>query len=149
MNDMGKQIRALRLKKNITQEKLAGRLLISPQAVSKWENGQTLPDITLLPGLSTQLGVSIDELFELTDETHLERIQNMLDDTAPLTREAADYARGFLEKKLEDRVRSPGRCPCWRSCTATRRRAPPGTGCWRSIRRNGWRICATGTAWFA
>lgn len=107
MNDMGKQVRALRLKKNITQEELAGRLMISPQAVSKWENGQTLPDITLLPGLSTQLGVSIDELFELTDETHLERIQNMLDDTAPLTREAADYARGFLEKKLEDRGARP------------------------------------------
>lgn len=107
MNDMGKQIRALRLKKNITQEELAGRLLISPQAVSKWENGQTLPDIALLPELSAQLGVSIDELFELTDEVHLERIQNMLDDTAPLIREAAEYARGFLEKKLADRGARP------------------------------------------
>jgi hypothetical protein len=49
MNDMGNQIRALRLKKNITQEVLAGELLVSPKAVSKWENGQTVPDITLLP----------------------------------------------------------------------------------------------------
>jgi DNA-binding XRE family transcriptional regulator len=49
MNNMEKQIRALRLKKNITQEALAGELLASPQAVSKWENGQTLPDIMLLP----------------------------------------------------------------------------------------------------
>ncbi len=55
MNDMGKQIRALRLKKNLTQEDLAGRLLVTPQAVSKWENGQTLPDTALLPGLSAQL----------------------------------------------------------------------------------------------
>lgn len=102
MNDMGKQIRALRLKKSLTQEALAGALLVSPQAVSKWENGQTLPDIALLPGISAQLGVSIDELFELTDEVHLARIQSMLDDTAPLSPQAVDYAQGFLEKKLED-----------------------------------------------
>ncbi len=101
MNDMGKQIRALRLKKNLTQEDLAGRLLVTPQAVSKWENGQTLPDTALLPGLSAQLGVSIDELFELTDDLHLERIQHMLDDTAPLGQQAVDYAQGFLEGKLQ------------------------------------------------
>ncbi len=100
MNDMGKQIRALRLHKNLTQEKLAEKLLLSPQAVSKWENGQALPDITLLPGLSAQLGVSIDELFEITTETHLERIQNMLDDTAPLNQAAVDDAQGFLENQL-------------------------------------------------
>ncbi|MDD4164179.1 MAG: helix-turn-helix domain-containing protein [Eubacteriales bacterium] len=49
--------------KNLTQETLAARLGISFQAISKWENEQSCPDILLLPQLSEIFGVSIDELF--------------------------------------------------------------------------------------
>ena len=59
---MGKRISDLRKGKGLTQEQLAQRLGVTPQAVSKWENDLSCPDIALLPRLSEELGVSIDEL---------------------------------------------------------------------------------------
>ena len=59
---LGKRIAALRHKNQLTQDELAEKLGISSQAVSKWENDQTCPDISLLPLLAKTLGVSTDEL---------------------------------------------------------------------------------------
>ena len=59
---IGKRIAALRREKNLKQDVLAQMLEVSPQAVSKWENDQTCPDISLLPKLAKILGVSVDEL---------------------------------------------------------------------------------------
>ena len=59
---IGKRIAALRREKNLKQDDLAQMLEVSPQAVSKWENDQTYPDISLLPKLAKILGVSVDEL---------------------------------------------------------------------------------------
>ena len=59
---IGKRIAALRREKNLKQDDLAQMLEVSPQAVSKWENDQTCPDISLLPKLAKILGVSVDEL---------------------------------------------------------------------------------------
>ena len=59
---IGKRIAALRPEKNLKQDDLAQMLEVSPQAVSKWENDQTCPDISLLPKLAKILGVSVDEL---------------------------------------------------------------------------------------
>ena len=59
---LGKRIADLRREKGLKQDELAEKLGISPQAVSKWENDQTCPDISLLPSLAKILGVSIDEL---------------------------------------------------------------------------------------
>ncbi len=59
---LGKRIATLRREKELKQDELAEKLGISPQAVSKWENDQTCPDISLLPLLSKILGVSVDEL---------------------------------------------------------------------------------------
>lgn len=61
-NTLGKRIVNLRKEKNLKQEDLAQMLNISPQAISKWENDLTCPDISILPELSKILGVSIDEL---------------------------------------------------------------------------------------
>lgn len=58
----GKQIALLRKSKGITQEELAQRLSVSPQAVSKWENGHTMPEVSILVELSEILGVTIDEI---------------------------------------------------------------------------------------
>ena len=60
-NNIGRQIRIHRLHCSMTQEKLAELLCVTPQAVSKWENGASYPDITLLPELSAALGIKIDE----------------------------------------------------------------------------------------
>ena len=63
MNEtVGKRIASLRKAKGITQEGLAELLGISGQAVSKWENDQNCPDISLLPQLAKVLGVTVDEL---------------------------------------------------------------------------------------
>ena len=64
---LGKRIAALRHQKELKQDELAEKLGITAQAVSKWENDQTCPDIFLLPNLAKILGVSIDEL--LTGKT--------------------------------------------------------------------------------
>ena len=61
---IGKRIALLRREKNLTQEELAQHIGVSPQAVSKWENDQTCPDISALPKLARLLGVSVDELLE-------------------------------------------------------------------------------------
>ena len=47
----------------MTQEKLAEALCVTAQAVSKWENGVSYPDIMLLPELSSLLGITVDSLF--------------------------------------------------------------------------------------
>ena len=64
MNTIGKRISEYRKKKNLKQDELAEMLGVSPQAVSKWENDLSCPDISLLPELSRILGVSIDEIVQ-------------------------------------------------------------------------------------
>ena len=59
---IGKRITALRRKKGLKQEDLAQMLEVTAQAVSRWENDLTCPDISLLPKLASILGVSVDEL---------------------------------------------------------------------------------------
>lgn len=59
---LGKRIAALRKQKELRQDDIAQLLDVSPQAVSKWENDQTCPDIGLLPKLAQILGVTTDEL---------------------------------------------------------------------------------------
>lgn len=59
---LGKRVGLLRREKGITQEALAEKLGVTPQAVSKWENDISCPDIGLLPELARLLGVSTDEL---------------------------------------------------------------------------------------
>jgi len=62
IQDLGNNIRELRIKKELKQNDLASALNISPQAVSKWENGENAPDIALLPKLANIFSVSIDTL---------------------------------------------------------------------------------------
>ena len=60
---IGTTIARLRREHNMKQDELAEMLDVTPQAVSKWENGASMPDISLLPKLAKIFGVSIDELF--------------------------------------------------------------------------------------
>ncbi|MDR2558299.1 MAG: helix-turn-helix domain-containing protein [Oscillospiraceae bacterium] len=63
LKTLSENILNLRKSSGLTQENLAERLNISFQAVSKWENEQSSPDIALLPALAEIFGVSIDRLF--------------------------------------------------------------------------------------
>ncbi len=77
--DIGNKIKLLRQKIGATQEQLGEKMGVSAQSISKWETGVTMPDIMLLPILSSELGVTIDELFDLTVEQKLQRIEKRLD----------------------------------------------------------------------
>ena len=73
MNEtIGNRISKYRKEKGMTQEELAGKLGVSSQAVSKWENDASCPDISLLPELCRILGISTDEL--LTGNTNEVRL---------------------------------------------------------------------------
>ncbi len=67
--DIGSKIKTLRLSKSMTQEQLAKALHVSAQAVSKWENGKSYPDIHSLLLLSALFDVSLDQLIKGDLET--------------------------------------------------------------------------------
>ena len=77
---LGKRIGMLRREKGMKQDELAEILGISPQAVSKWENDQTCPDISLLPKLAQILGVSVDVLLSGEQEPPTPVVQILPED---------------------------------------------------------------------
>lgn len=66
---LGKRIMALRKAAGMTQEQVAERLGVSPQAVSKWENDVSCPDVTMIPRIAQLFNVSTDELLGLKAST--------------------------------------------------------------------------------
>ena len=97
--EIGNQIKQLRLRRSVTQEALAQHLGVTAQAVSKWERGVATPDIGMLPDISAYFGVTIDELFALSDDTRMERIQNMLWDDRYFDPAEVESTREFLLNK--------------------------------------------------
>lgn len=59
---IGKFILKLRREKNMTQQELADRIGVTDRAISKWENGRGLPDLSLMMPLCKELGITINEL---------------------------------------------------------------------------------------
>ena len=100
--EIGKKIKQLRCKVGLTQEQLATRLGISAQSVSKWENSITMPDITLLPSLTSELGVTMDELFDLTVDQRLHRIEKRLDIEEEFPNDIFKEYESFLKEQLEE-----------------------------------------------
>ncbi|MCL2361108.1 MAG: helix-turn-helix domain-containing protein [Defluviitaleaceae bacterium] len=62
MSSLGRRINEYRRQRNITQEQLAETMGVTSQAVSKWENDISCPDISVLPQLADYFGVSLDLL---------------------------------------------------------------------------------------
>ena len=92
---IGTQIRNFRLRASMTQEMLAEKLNVTAQTISKWENQISCPDITLLPELTAVLGMTLDELFQTSTETHLRRIERMLE------HEISDQDFSYAYKELK------------------------------------------------
>ena len=92
MQKIGRQISSLRKKKGMTQMELADALGISYQAVSNWERGNTMPDISKLPELAEIFGVSIEEI--LCDERKGKIAEEMSEGKTPemSKEELADFA---------------------------------------------------------
>ena len=105
---LSENIRAMRLKREWTQEHLAERLGVSPQAVSRWEKAGGYPDIELLPALAAAFNVTVDKLLGVDHEdeaeqqkwiTQLEKSARILDSKQMLAETAqavAAYPNNFL-----------------------------------------------------
>ena len=76
--DIGTNIYTLRKEKKITQAQLAEKLGVSEQAVSKWENNQCAPDVSLFPIIANYFGVSIDRLFGYHMNSYEEEVKAIM-----------------------------------------------------------------------
>lgn len=74
---LNENIANLRKNAGITQDELAAFLGVTKASVSKWENGQSMPDILLLPEIATYFDVSVDELLGYEPQLSKEQIQKL------------------------------------------------------------------------
>ena len=82
--NLGNRIRLLRKKKGITQETMAATLMVSPQAVSKWESGASYPEMTLVPVIAQYFGVSLDYLFDYDMAAINAEIEKLMEESQEL-----------------------------------------------------------------
>lgn len=78
---LGQNISALRKEKGLTQEELSEMLVVSPQAVSKWENDLSCPDIMLLPVIAEIFELSVDQLLTGKKPTEYSANESSAEDT--------------------------------------------------------------------
>lgn len=76
--DFGNYLKVLRKKNSATQNNLADALGVSPQAVSKWERLEGMPDISLIPKIALYFNITLDELFGMDKEVRKNKLQNVL-----------------------------------------------------------------------
>ena len=97
---IGANIKRLRTAKNITQEQLSVAMNVTCAAVSKWERGETYPDITLLQPLAYFFGVTLDELMGYDQE----KIQAEIDEVITLYRKHrhSNKGREIIAKAYKD-----------------------------------------------
>ena len=98
--NIGLTIKRLRKEKNISQNQLSQRLCVTPQAISKWENGVNTPDISLLPQIAEALGVSIDFLFDYSDKKRIKKIQTNIENKNFAGIDEFAQAVSFIENEL-------------------------------------------------
>lgn len=78
---IGRLIYDKRKELGLTQAELAERLQITNKAVSKWENGDGMPDVNLLAPLAQELGLTVDELLNGQEKPHIDESQNITEKT--------------------------------------------------------------------
>lgn len=78
---IGRLIYDKRKELGLTQAELADRLQITNKAVSKWENGDGMPDVNLLAPLASELGLTVDELLNGQEKPHIDESQNITEKT--------------------------------------------------------------------
>lgn len=99
--NIGNKIKELRKERGITQEELANNIGVSFQAVSKWENGIALPDITLTPVLASYFGVSMDELFDFSLQQIESEIEKIAADAYEFRESDPQKSKSILESGLK------------------------------------------------
>jgi len=105
---VGAYIMILRKTRKYTQQKLADKLGVSHQAVSNWERGESMPDISILPKLAELLGTSVDNILS-ADRDDFKGFDEILDNVNIITRrkkrnkdaEILDYLNNVAQKLNE------------------------------------------------
>ncbi len=106
MNEtMGQIIKRLRKERNLTQDELAEQLNISAQAISKWENGTSMPDISQVVPLSNLFGVPTDVLFGVYGTEHKEEISARLKEIYEIYDGCKDGEEGQTALVILDKYR--------------------------------------------
>ena len=99
---LGRRIKELRKKRNITQQDLAEMLGVSYQAISRWENSITSPDITALPVLANIFNVTVDYLLDLNINENTQIIENIYKQSWELcVNQKHKEAQELLEEKTK------------------------------------------------
>jgi transcriptional regulator with XRE-family HTH domain len=104
---IGNKIAKYRKIHNLTQDDLAEKLLITPQAVSRWENGHTLPETSILMDLCRFLQISVDELLSDREDrrTSREEIPDELRDVQKLWDSISNnWYQRYRSKEIIDRI---------------------------------------------
>lgn len=97
---LGKRIGVLRKRMKLTQDQLAERLGVTAQAVSKWENDQSCPDIATLPKLAEIFGCSTDELLGVEPSRKVHQAEIVTDEDTE-NEDGLHITRGGFEFKLD------------------------------------------------
>lgn len=92
----------LRSKSGLTQEEAANHLGITKAAVSKWECGQSMPDISLLPAIADLYSTSIDDLFGRVQEPDKESIKAAYQTALALLGEDYDAGLDYVRKQVRE-----------------------------------------------
>ena len=74
---IGENLRKLRIKNELTQERLAEVFGVSPQAISRWENNSAYPDVTMLPIIANYYNISIDELMGMNEIRNVTKMNSI------------------------------------------------------------------------
>lgn len=99
---IGENIRKLRLEHDLTQEKLAEIIGVTFQSVSKWERGESYPDITIVPSIATFFGVSCDELLGADQQEKEEKIQQYINLYEELRLKDSPYVFEQMSKAIKE-----------------------------------------------
>ena len=79
LNKISKFIKKKRKELGITQEQLAEKIYVTEKAISRWETGRGMPDISLLVPLSKELNVKVSEILNGEDENNNNEIEQLIE----------------------------------------------------------------------
>lgn len=93
---LGEKIKKARIENGLTQEQLSERMMVSRQAITKWEADKGIPDVSNLKLLAQLLNVSIDYLLDNGSEIDINVIRETID--------ISKYGKALIKKKLTDKL---------------------------------------------
>ena len=100
---IGERIRLLRKKNDVTQDRLAEHLGVTPQAVSRWESGVCYPDMNYLPAIADYFSVTMDDLLCYTGVQKAARVKEYLEEVEHLLdRDRVTDALEVLRRAMAD-----------------------------------------------